>query len=109
MGGPTVLEHGTDDQRKRFVEPLGRGRTQWCQLFSEPGAGSDLASLSTRAVLDGDRWIVNGQKVWSSRAATSDWGCLCRTDLDARKHRGITYALVDLHQPGASRSGPSCR
>lgn len=101
MGGPTVLDHGTPEQQQRFVGPLGRGETQWCQLFSEPGAGSDLAGLACRAERDGDRFVVEGQKVWSSRAATSDVGMLlCRTDPDAPKHRGITYALIDLHQPG---------
>lgn len=101
MGGPTVLDHGTPDQQQRFVAPLGRGRTQWCQLFSEPGAGSDLASVSTRAVRDGETYVIDGQKVWSSRAATSDWGMLlCRTDRDAPKHRGMSFMMIDLHQPG---------
>ncbi len=101
MGAPTLLEHGTDDQQRRFVEPLGRGRTQWCQLFSEPGAGSDLASLSTRAEPDGDDFIVSGQKVWSSKADVSEWGMLlCRTDLDVPKHRGITFVMLDMSQPG---------
>lgn len=101
MGGPTLIEHGTPQQQARFVAPMARGRTQWCQLFSEPGAGSDLASLSTRAELDGDTWVVHGQKVWSSKADLSEWGMLlCRTDLDAPKHRGITFLMLDMRQPG---------
>ena len=101
MGGPTVIEHGSAEQRERFVKPLALGQVQWCQLFSEPGAGSDLASLSTRAERDGDHFVVNGQKVWNSRAGTSDFGMLlCRTDFDVAKHRGITYALIDMRQPG---------
>ena len=101
MGAPTLIEHGTDDQQRRFVEPLGRGRTQWCQLFSEPGAGSDLASLSTRAEPDGDGFVVSGQKVWSSKADVSEWGMLlCRTDIDVPKHRGITFVMLDMRQPG---------
>lgn len=101
MGGPTVLEHGTPGQHERFVKPLVRGEVQWCQLFSEPGAGSDLASLSTRAERDGDHLVVSGQKVWNSRADTSEWGMLlCRSDFDAPKHRGITFAMIDMRQPG---------
>ncbi|MHB1139590.1 MAG: acyl-CoA dehydrogenase family protein [Microthrixaceae bacterium] len=101
MGAPTLIEHGTADQQRRFVEPLGRGRTQWCQLFSEPGAGSDLASLSARAERDGDTWVVSGQKVWNSKADVSEWGMLlCRTDPDAPKHRGISFMMIDMGQPG---------
>jgi len=101
MGGPTLLEHGTADQKERFVTPMARGRVQWCQLFSEPGAGSDLASLSTRAVRDGDTFVIEGQKVWSSKADLSEWGMLlCRTDWDAPKHRGITFLMLDMRQPG---------
>ena len=101
MGGPTLLEHGTPDQQHRFVAPMGRGRVQWCQLFSEPGAGSDLASLATRAVRDGDTFVIEGQKVWSSKADLSEWGMLlCRTDWDAPKHRGITFLMLDMTQPG---------
>src|SRR5690349_137764 len=94
MGGPVVLEHGTEEQQDRWVYRLASGQESWCQLFSEPGAGSDLAGLQTRAVRDGDVWIINGQKVWTSGAVTADRGMLvARSDPEHPKHRGITYFI----------------
>jgi alkylation response protein AidB-like acyl-CoA dehydrogenase len=101
MVGPTLIAHGTEAQKERYLPALLRGDDVWCQLFSEPGAGSDLAGLRTRAVRDGDEWVVNGQKVWSSGAHHSDLGILLtRTDVDVPKHRGITYFVVDMRSPG---------
>ncbi|MEX2293951.1 MAG: acyl-CoA dehydrogenase family protein [Acidimicrobiales bacterium] len=106
MVGPTLMTHGTPAQQKRFLEPMLRGDESWCQLFSEPGSGSDLASLSTRADRDGDEWVLTGQKVWTSSAHTSDWAiCLARTDSSVSKHAGITYFLVDMHAPGVTVRG----
>jgi alkylation response protein AidB-like acyl-CoA dehydrogenase len=98
---PTILAHGTDEQRERFVMPTLRGEITWCQLFSEPGAGSDLASLATRAERAPGGWVLNGQKVWTSNAREADWGiCLARTDPAAAKHKGLSYFLVDTRSPG---------
>jgi len=101
MLGPTLITHGTAEQKKQHIPRILDGTVQWCQGYSEPGSGSDLASLQTRAVRDGDDFVVNGQKIWTSGAHQSDWCfCLTRTDPDAPKHRGITYLLIDMTSPG---------
>jgi alkylation response protein AidB-like acyl-CoA dehydrogenase len=101
LAAPTIIAHGSDEQKQQFVRRILTGEDAWCQLFSEPGAGSDLASLQTRAELDGDEYVVNGQKVWTSGARGSDLGMLlARTDVDVPKHRGISYFAFEMDQPG---------
>ena len=101
MVAPTIVAHGTDEQRRRYLRPLFTGEEVWCQLFSEPGAGSDVATLACKAERDGDEWIVNGQKVWTTLAHLSAFGLIiARTNPDVPKHRGITAFLVDMHAPG---------
>jgi acyl-CoA dehydrogenase len=103
MIGPALLEFGTEEQKKEHLTKICRGEIRWCQGYSEPNSGSDLASLLTRAVLDGDEYTINGSKIWTSNADMADWiYCLVRTDFDAPKHDGITFILFDMDQPGVT-------
>ena len=100
LAAPTIATHGTQEQIDLYVRDIVTGQQAWCQLFSEPGAGSDLAGLSTRAERDGDEWIINGQKVWTSLGQTADMGMLiARTNVDVPKHKGISWMAIDMHQP----------
>ena len=101
LAGPTIVTHGTDEQKRRFLRPMFTGEERWCQLFSEPGAGSDFAGLATRAVLDGEVWTVDGQKVWNTLAHLADRGMLvARSNPEAPKHKGMTYFALDMHAEG---------
>jgi acyl-CoA dehydrogenase len=105
MLGPTLLEFGTEEQKQEFLPPISRHEIKWCQGYSEPGAGSDLASLQTRAVLEGDEYVINGQKIWTTGADKADWiFCLVRTDPDVPKHDGISFILFPMHQTGVEVS-----
>ncbi len=99
--GPTIIQYGTADQKARFLPPIVAGTELWCQGYSEPNAGSDLANVQTKAVLDGDEWVITGQKVWTSLAHQSDWCfAVCRTEPGSTRHRGLSYLLVPMDQPG---------
>ncbi len=101
MLGPTLMAHGTQEQKDRYLREMLRGQEIWCQMFSEPAAGSDLAGLRTSAVKDGDEWVLNGQKIWSTGAHYCDWGMVVtRSDPEAQKHAGLTYFIIDMHSPG---------
>jgi alkylation response protein AidB-like acyl-CoA dehydrogenase len=101
MAAPTIFTWGTDEQKQRYLRPLFTGEEVWCQLFSEPGAGSDVAALATSAVPDGDDWVINGQKVWTTLAHLASFGILvARTDPNLPKHSGLSYFIVDMHAPG---------
>lgn len=102
--GPTIMEFGTEEQKARFLPPMARGEVIWAQAWSEPGAGSDMAAISSKAVRDGDHYVISGQKTWSSRAAFADWGFgIFRTDPDSKRHKGLTFILFDLNSPGITR------
>lgn len=102
--GPTVMEYGTDEQKARFLTPMAKGEKIWAQAWSEPGAGSDMAAITTKAVRDGDHYVISGQKTWSSRASFADWGFgLFRTEEGSKRHRGLSFILFDLNSPGITR------
>jgi len=102
--GPTVMEYGTDAQKARFLTPMANGEVMWAQAWSEPGAGSDMAAITTKAVRDGDDYIISGQKTWSSRASFADWGFgLFRTEEGSKRHKGLSFILFDLNSPGITR------
>lgn len=102
--GPTIMEFGTPEQKARFLPPMARGEVIWAQAWSEPGAGSDMAAISSKAVRDGDHYVITGQKTWSSRAAFADWGFgIFRTDPESKRHKGLTFILFDLNTPGITR------
>lgn len=102
--GPTIMEFGTEEQKARFLPPMARGEVIWAQAWSEPGAGSDMAAIQSKAVRDGDHYVITGQKTWSSRAAFADWGFgIFRTDPDSTRHKGLTFILFDLNSPGITR------
>ena len=102
--GPTIMEFGTAEQKARFLPPMARGEVIWAQAWSEPGAGSDMAAIQSKAVRDGDYYVITGQKTWSSRAAFADWGFgIFRTDPDSKRHKGLTFILFDLNSPGITR------
>ncbi|MCC6925690.1 acyl-CoA dehydrogenase family protein [Novosphingobium sp.] len=102
--GPTIMEFGTEEQKARFLPPMARGEVIWAQAWSEPGAGSDMAAIQSKAVRDGDHYVITGQKTWSSRAAFADWGFgIFRTDPESKRHKGLTFILFDLNSPGITR------
>jgi alkylation response protein AidB-like acyl-CoA dehydrogenase len=102
--GPTIMEYGTDAQKARFLTPMARGEVMWAQAWSEPNAGSDMAAITTKAVRDGDDYVITGQKTWSSRASFADWGFgLFRTDPESKRHKGLSFILFDLNSPGVTR------
>ena len=102
--GPTIMEYGTDEQKARFLTPMARGEVMWAQAWSEPNAGSDMAAITTKALRDGDYYVISGQKTWSSRASFADWGFgLFRTDADSKRHKGLSFILFDLNSPGITR------
>ncbi len=102
--GPTIMEFGTEEQKKRFLTPMAKGEVIWAQAWSEPGAGSDMAAISSKAVRDGDHYVITGQKTWSSRAAFADWGFgMFRTDQESKRHKGLTFILFDINSPGITR------